>query len=110
MDGQYVPIATDLEPAPESMLSIMRCKCRIESKHPCSTQLCTCAKNGLPCVAACKHCKGCDCENPSITSSTLDEIDSEDVLYDPVVQVTVNDDMFDDSMEFAIPWVIEEEV
>jgi hypothetical protein len=43
MDGQYVPIATDLEPAPESMLSIMRCKCRTDSRHPCSTLLCTCA-------------------------------------------------------------------
>jgi hypothetical protein len=68
------------------------------------------AKNGLLCVAACKHCKGCDCENPSITSSTPDEVDGEDVLDDPVVQVNINNNMSDDGMEFAIPWVIEEEV
>jgi hypothetical protein len=110
MNGQYIPIATDLEPAPERMLAIMRCKCRSDSKHPCSTQLCTCAKNGLQCVAACKHCKGCDCENPSFASSGFDFMDDEDTQEDPVAPVDVIDSMSEDCMEFSIPWIVEEEV
>lgn len=111
MDGHYVPIATDLEPAPETMLSVMRCKCKIESKHPCSSQHCTCAKNGLQCVAACKNCKGCECENPSIACTILDEEDCEEVSDNPVDQlIGINEEMSDDGMEFAIPWVFEEEV
>ena len=52
-DGRYIPIATDLAPAPEDLLKIVRCKCKLETQRPCTTQLCSCMKHGLPCVRCC---------------------------------------------------------
>ena len=52
----YAPIMTDLEAAPENLLKFMRCKCKLLSRNPCGTNLCSCRKNGLKCVAACGDC------------------------------------------------------
>ena len=45
---------TDKAPAPDELLNIIRCKCKVTSKKPCGghTQ-CSCRKNGLKCMAAC---------------------------------------------------------
>ena len=58
-DGMYVPIGTDLPPAPAEILNVISCKC----KTGCTSRLCTCRKHGLHCVAACKHCYGELCDN-----------------------------------------------
>lgn len=48
------------------------------SKIPCSTQLCSCRKNGLRCVPACKHCCGKVCDNAELLTEENDIVDDED--------------------------------
>ena len=62
-DGRFSPILTDQPAAPDDILKIIRCKCNAQLPHPCSTQLCSCVKHGLACVAACKNCTGELCGN-----------------------------------------------
>ena len=57
--GKLLPIKTELPPAHESPLEFVRCNC----KKGCSTQKCTCRKNGLDCSPACGECKGYNCVN-----------------------------------------------
>ena len=57
--NQLTPIMTDLAPAPQSLLQIMRCNC----SQDCSTRRCSCRKNDLPCNPACGQCKGSACTN-----------------------------------------------
>ena len=58
-DGKLVPVMTDLPPAPDDVLKIVRCK----RKTACSSSLCSCRKHVLKCVSACNHCNGVDCTN-----------------------------------------------
>ena len=38
LEGKVLmPIMTDLDPAPESLLKFIRCKCKISSRNPCGT-------------------------------------------------------------------------
>eukprot|EP00795_Rhopilema_esculentum_P008019 gene8019-13929_t len=60
-DGIMTPIKTDLDPAPEWLLQVVRCRCKTNTKHPCGTLSCSCQKNGLTCVTACGSCHGEDC-------------------------------------------------
>ncbi len=75
------PIMTDLDPAPEGLLKFIRCKCKLSSRNPCSSNICSCRKHGLKCVAACGDCRGQSCQN-----TELDEIFSEeqDELSEPL--------------------------
>ena len=63
--GQNVltPILTDLEAAPDNLLMFVRCKCKMSSRSPCSSNICSCRKNGLMCVTACAGCRGQGCCN-----------------------------------------------
>ncbi len=64
LDGTVLaPIMTDLAAAPECLLKFVRCKCKLTSKSPCGTNLCSCRKNGLKCVTACGDCRGESCKN-----------------------------------------------
>ena len=65
-DGKMVPIKTDMPPAPESLLKIIRCACKKE----CSTR-CSCKRAGLKCAASCRECHGLNCQNTPV-------IDNED--------------------------------
>ena len=63
--SMFSPIVTDLEPAPEELLRIVRCKCKLLPKRPCNSNICSCRKNGLTCVTtACCNCRGTECYNP----------------------------------------------
>ena len=42
---QMLPITTDLPPAPQSILQLIRCNCSLD----CSTLRCTCCKNNMLC-------------------------------------------------------------
>ena len=64
------PIMTDRAAAPEGLLKFVRCKCKLSSKNPCGTNLCSCRKNGLKCVTACGDCRGENCRN------------AQDIIYD----------------------------
>ena len=54
----FTPILTDLHATPDSLLKFVRCKCKLSYKNPCSTNICSCRKNGLKCVTACRDCHG----------------------------------------------------
>ncbi|KAK3709221.1 hypothetical protein QZH41_004579 [Actinostola sp. cb2023] len=58
-EGKLLPVHTDLPPAHDSLLEMIRCNC----KSNCSTQRCTCKKHGLDCSPACGVCKGQSCAN-----------------------------------------------
>ena len=55
----------DLEPAPKESLNFVRCNCKTISWNTWGTNLCSCRKNGLTCVAACGDCRGESCNNSS---------------------------------------------
>ena len=64
LDGSKLqPIMTDLEPAPESLLKFVRCKCKLSTTNPCGSNICSCRKHGLKCVTACGDCRGESCRN-----------------------------------------------
>ena len=68
-----VPVMTDLQPAPDSLLHIVRCTC----KSGCSTMRCSCRKNNLECSPACSQCRGYSCTNCSIVLKEHDASDDE---------------------------------
>src|SRR6218665_2852989 len=82
---RYVPIQTDLQPAPDEILNVVRCKCKVEGRRPCSTRLCSCMKHGLSCVAACKNCYGDQCENVAETDN--DDLPSEEESNIPTLKI-----------------------
>ena len=61
---ELMPITTDLPPAPDDLLTVIRCKC----KTACISSLCSCRKNNLHCVTACANCHGDSCMNVSKVS------------------------------------------
>ena len=68
-DGQVIPVMTDLPPAPDSLLRIVRCNCA----SGCGTMRCSCRKHNIECSPACGQCKGSGCTNTSILSQDSDE-------------------------------------
>ena len=68
------PIMTDFDPAPEGLLKFIRCKCKLSSRNPCSSNICSCHKHGLKCVTACGDCHGKDCHNT--------ELELNDIIYE----------------------------
>lgn len=57
--NRFLPITTDMDPAPPELLSKIRCQC----KGDCSTLKCSCFKNQVKCSSACAVCCGTDCSN-----------------------------------------------
>ncbi|GFS25687.1 hypothetical protein ElyMa_007033100 [Elysia marginata] len=57
--GRLDPCTTDLPPAPELLLKMIRCNC----KSDCRPKRCPCRKHGLECSLACAECKGISCLN-----------------------------------------------
>lgn len=57
-ENSYYPTVSDMSPAPEWLLKMIRCSC----KTHCATMRCGCKQNGLPCSASCGECQisGCD--------------------------------------------------
>jgi 5'-3' exonuclease len=105
VDGRYVPVATVLPAAPDDILTVIRCKCKMETKRPCSTQLCSCLKHGLACVSACKNCHGDQCDNADVHSAVSEDDDDEEMVVSDI------EDLFpDDCKQFDVPWLYEEVV
>ena len=59
-DNQYIPIMSDINAAPDSLLKVIHCNC----SNACMTQCCSCRKYGLPCTPACGPCQLHSCDNP----------------------------------------------
>ena len=74
---RMVPIMTDLDAAPATVLKFICCKCKSNNRKQCATNMCSCFKNGLKCVAACGHCRGENCHNISVQRLVLDDNDDE---------------------------------
>ena len=53
-DGQLMPVLTDLPPAPDELLKMIRCICHSD----CSSMRCTCKKHNVKCSLACGNCRG----------------------------------------------------
>jgi len=66
-DGKLLPVRTNLPPAHDSLLEIIRCNCKTD----CNTQRCSCNRHGLNCSVACGVCKGQSCMNSA--APDLDE-------------------------------------
>ena len=67
---EWVPVMTNLPPAPEAILQLVQCGC---SKERCSTNRCQCRKAGLNCTDL------CNCSNNGETCDN--DVQEEDVLY-----------------------------
>lgn len=107
-ENRYVPIATDNPAAPHELLNVVRCKCKLSSRRPCTTQLCSCIKHGLSCVTACKHCNGEQCLNSEVCNS---DGDSDNDVEEQLASSTYDrgDDVFPESnLDFDIPYTEEE--
>ena len=64
-NGRMTPITTDKEIAPEELLLVIRCNCKLSSRNPCGSNQCSCQRNGIQCVPACGDCRGMGCNNSS---------------------------------------------
>ena len=73
--NQLVPVATDLPPAPDPPLQLIRCNCLSD----CRIMRCTCRKNGMQCSPVGDQCKGSAYTN-STTALDYESEDSEDLL------------------------------
>ena len=70
-------VKIDLDTAPEKLLQFIRCKCKLSSKNPCGTRLCSCFSSGLQCVPGCGDCRGEYCEN----SVKVKDVENEEEWY-----------------------------
>ncbi|KAK6186089.1 hypothetical protein SNE40_008194 [Patella caerulea] len=67
-NGLYLPTQIDIDPAPSAILSIIRCKCKVN----CDSKRCSCRKHGLECSISCKECKGLSCSNSPAIDFSVD--------------------------------------
>ena len=58
-EGKLTPVLTDMPPAPDKLLKIIRCNCHTD----CSSMRCTCKKHNVKCTPACGNYRGSDCTN-----------------------------------------------
>ncbi|XP_052787427.1 uncharacterized protein LOC128222459 isoform X1 [Mya arenaria] len=58
-DGLLFPVQTDLPPASQELLQVIRCSCKTD----CSNLRCTCKKHNIECSVVCSNCKGSGCAN-----------------------------------------------
>lgn len=76
-NNRFTAILTNLPPAPEHLLSAIRCGC----KGVCDTRRCACREAGLPCTSACKNCDSSTCRNYDVSGEEEDEDSDDDVDY-----------------------------
>ena len=67
--NQAIPVTTDLQVAPESLLKMIRCNCATD----CAPARCSCRKHGLDCSPACGRCRRTACTNISAVLGDSDD-------------------------------------
>ena len=73
-----VPVTSDLLPAPDDLLRIIRCNCHGD----CGTMRCTCKKHGITCSIVCGNCKGSGCMNSTPNEDdSVDDVDTDELSY-----------------------------
>ena len=85
------PIPTTREPAPQSLLTTISCKCTKGCAAACS-----CRKTGIKCSAICANCKGHSCHNAPNADELEDTVGDEDELTE---QMIISSETEDDPME-----------
>ena len=73
-DGQLQPTTTDVPPAPEAIVELVRCQC----KGNCSSNRCSCKSKNLPCTDLCLCNAEMQCENDADTHYDNRESDDDD--------------------------------
>jgi hypothetical protein len=70
--NKLLPIYTCKDPAPPSLLKLIRCNC----KGDCSKRICTCLKHNLRCSSMYGECRGVSCTNGHVINEeeATDEI------------------------------------
>lgn len=71
---ELFPVACVKDPAPQTLLQFISCKCR----KGCTGRGCTCQKAGLKCSVICYFCRGKSCQN--ITTIEIDDSDNEEYI------------------------------
>ena len=71
-EGKYVAIMTDIAAAPQDVIKLIRCACKVACGRACS-----CVKVGLKCTHLCKECNGVTCSNASIYTTDTEDIETE---------------------------------
>ena len=67
--GYLLPIMTDLQPAPQKFLEVVRCGC----KYACNTMRCSCRKHGMTCSTAYSEYRGVCANTPNDIDSKSEE-------------------------------------
>ena len=102
------PVTTDNPAAPDELLNVVCCKCKLSSQRPCTTKLCSCMKHGLSCVAACKHCNGEQCLNSEVHNSVGGSDDDDEEQLASSMSETDAGVFRDSYLDFDIPYIEEE--
>ena len=76
VEGRLVSILSQVPPAPQSVLQLLRCNCGSSSKqqNKCVTKRCTCKSHGVVCTELC-YCEANhhECQNNAPDISTMTE-------------------------------------
>jgi hypothetical protein len=105
-NGMLLPITTDLKAAPDDLLSVISCKCKMSKKRPCSSLVCTCRKHGLNCVASCKHCCGKACDNVLLDAGvpaeceTMESHSLEATAFDSLDDIELYEEIVETDMDW----------
>ena len=67
-NNKLVPLKTTLPAAPERLLKIIRCSCKVN----CDSKRCSCRKHGLYCTSSCGDCQGTGCSNIQTYNEDID--------------------------------------
>ena len=73
-DENVVPVMTDLPPAPDELLRVIRSNCITD----CSTARCSCRKHSLECSHACGQCRDIGCSNSTVADISDEDDDDDD--------------------------------
>ena len=75
-DGALEPVETEKPVAPDSLLNMVSCGCKPDG---CGSMVCGCKKLGLVCNSMCVNCIGQTCNNTPPSTSTINEIDIDQI-------------------------------
>ena len=81
-DGRFTAIVTDLKPAPEAIVDLVRCKCSTGRCHG----NCSCLVAGMACTQMCRcdaHPENCDNVDPVLHNSDGEDDDDQAVYHFP---------------------------
>ena len=79
------PITSTAQPAPESLLKMISCKCKTNCGKKCG-----CRKSGLKCSIICQGCCGQTCDNIIELHEVLDYDEDDDITAEEVSRLKMN--------------------